>query len=99
MKIALIRRKEDGFILGKRYEEPYRYSTYTSGGDMWWDAYEDIQEIDHWGDENFRPALFLKEEDAVKYINDTYGDQYTYKKGYIDNTKDYEVILLKDINV
>ena len=74
MKFCVIKNLETEKYLGKEYEAPYRYSSWTSGGDYWWNKWGDLELANNNHDpdnEYFRLAIFENKEEADKYIKDT----------------------------
>ena len=85
MKFAIILNAADQ-VLGREYEKPYSYSSWTSGGDYWMTTWGDLHDKDEDGD-IFRPLIFESKKDAETYVKGCF------------RTKEIEsrVILIKDI--
>lgn len=63
---------ESGNVLGRGYEQPYRYSTWTQGGGDFWQTFVPKESIfqrpDSFEDVEYIPAIFETREAAEMYI-------------------------------
>lgn len=69
MKFCIIM-NEKGETLGREYEKPYEYSSWTSGGDYWSTVWGDIFD-DREDDDIFKALIFENKEAAKKYVKES----------------------------
>lgn len=97
MKFHVVERS-DGYLYGKMFEEPYRYSEYTHGGGDFYDTFVPREALTDNSNTEYHVAIFESKE-AAQNIVDNYIENYiffnihdyTYKVvSLLDLEKDYK---------